>query len=203
MTTCYVVRHADKEPGDGFYDAHLRHQDSPISAAGRARAERLAASLADRSVCALYVSEYRRTQETAAPAASRFGLTPVVDARLNEFDNGLLEPLTEEQVRQTYPEVWQGFQDRAYDFRFPGGETGAEAAGRIAAFLEEVRIKHADGGVLIVCHEGLIRLMMCHIMELPVYRRGNFHVDFCGLTEIRYQPEYRCWKLIRFNQSAG
>lgn len=31
---------------------------------------------------------------------------------------------------------------------------------------------------------------------------GNFHVDFCGVTEIAYQQQYRCWKLIRFNQTV-
>jgi hypothetical protein len=35
---------------------------------------------------------------------------------------------------------------------------------------------------------------------IPVYKRGNFYVDLCGITEITYQPEFNNWKLIRFNQ---
>jgi len=37
-------------------------------------------------------------------------------------------------------------------------------------------------------------------MDLPVHERWNFHVDFCGMMEITYQPAYQAWKLVRFNQ---
>jgi len=89
---------------------------------------------------------------------------------------------------------------RKADFRFPDGETGAEAQARIASFLEEKRREHGDEDIVLATHEGLIRLLMCYIVHLPVYLRGNFRVDTCGITEITYQPEYESWKLIRFNQ---
>ena len=108
--------------------------------------------------------------------------------------------MTDEQIQQTYPDVWQAFLSRSADFRFPDGETGAEAQQRIVDFLEEKRQQHDSANILIVCHEGLIRLLMCTILDLPVYKRGNFHYDFCGISEISYQPAYRTWKLIRFNQ---
>ena len=57
--------------------------------------------------------------------------------------------------------------------------------------------------IVAVSHEGLIRQLMCHIMNIPVYKRGNFYVDFCGITEISYQPEYQSWKLLRFNQKIA
>lgn len=66
-----------------------------------------------------------------------------------------------------------------------------------------MRQVHGDNNIVLLSHEGLIRLWMCHMMNLPVYKRGNFHVDFCGITEIVYQEQYRCWKLIRFNQTLA
>ena len=69
--------------------------------------------------------------------------------------------------------------------------------------MEEKRRQHAGQDILVVSHEGLIRLWMCTLMGLPVYRRGDFSIDFCGLLETDYQPEYERWKLIRFNQAIA
>ena len=199
MTTFYVVRHAAKEHGD-FFNPHLRHQDEPLSAPGQADAHKLCAYLNGTAMAAIYISEYQRTRQTSEPLARLLQLTPVIDERLNEIDNGRLDGMTDEQIQQIYPEVWQAFLSRSMDFRFPEGETGAEARQRIVEFLEEKRQQHPAENVMIVCHEGLIRLLVCAILDLPVYKRWNFRVDFCGITEITYEPEYATWKLIRFNQ---
>jgi broad specificity phosphatase PhoE len=63
--------------------------------------------------------------------------------------------------------------------------------------------KHDGENIILVCHEGLIRVMACHILRLPVYDRWNFRVDFCGIMEINYQPEYQTWQLARFNQQIS
>lgn len=67
-TTIVLVRHAEKGPG----------QDPSLTDAGTHRAESLARSLAGAGVEAVYVSQFKRTQETAAPTAKAFGLTAVV-----------------------------------------------------------------------------------------------------------------------------
>jgi broad specificity phosphatase PhoE len=193
----YIIRHAEKCRG-GYYNPRLRHQDEPLTPRGREQSEKLVAYFSDRSVARIYVSGYLRTAQTAAPLAQRLGIEPVIDERLNEIDNGLLEGLNDAEVQERYPEVWQAFLSRSADFRFPEGETGEEARSRAASLLEEKRLEGAD--VILVCHEGLIRLMACHILGLPVYDRWNFHVDYGGIVEIATQETGGRWKLIRFNQ---
>ena len=199
MTTVYIIRHAAKERGD-FFNPRLRHQDEPISAEGQSAAQKLCAYFESKDITAIYISEYQRTRQTIEPLARQLNLTSVIDSRLNEIDNGCLDRMSDEQIQQTYPEVWQAFLSRSTDFRFPEGETGAEAQQRLVAFLEEKRQQHAAENILLVCHEGLIRLLLCTILDLPVYKRWNFHYDFCGITEITYEPEYDIWNLMRFNQ---
>jgi broad specificity phosphatase PhoE len=67
----YVVRHAERadEPA-------RNQQDPPLSAAGQTRAARLEAMLAEAGVHAVYVTKYRRTQETAKPLAGKLKITP-------------------------------------------------------------------------------------------------------------------------------
>ena len=73
-TTVIVIRHAEKEP--------VSAPDPPLSPAGQARAELLARMYGEpRDVGrldAIYISATLRSRSTAAPLASRLGITPIV-----------------------------------------------------------------------------------------------------------------------------
>jgi broad specificity phosphatase PhoE len=75
-TTIIFVRHADTD------QAMSANADPSLNAVGRARAEWLADYLELVDVVAgpdaIYVSEFKRTQQTAAPLADRLGIEPVV-----------------------------------------------------------------------------------------------------------------------------
>lgn len=202
MATWFILRHAAKEVGD-FYNPQLRHQDEPISYKGWVQAQKLPDYFVDKKISRIYVSAYQRTLQTASLVAQELSLTAIVDERLNEIDNGLFDGAGEGEIQQKFPREWQAFRVRKADFRFPEGETGEEAQARVVNFLNEKRAQHEDENTLIVSHEGLIRLLMCYVTNNPVYNRWNFYVDFCGLMELTYQPDYRAWKLIRFNQACG
>jgi phosphohistidine phosphatase SixA len=77
-TTLIVLRHAEKQIG--------AISDAPLSPPGEQRAERLAQMFGDAEsfgrVRKIYVTDTRRTQQTAAALAQRLRLTPeVVDAK--------------------------------------------------------------------------------------------------------------------------
>ena len=199
MTTFYIIRHADKERGD-FYNPQLRHHDQPISQKGQQEAQKLESFFSDKPISAIYVSAYRRTGQTIEHLAQAHQLTPTVDERLNEIDNGCIDGLADEEIQQKFPQVWNSSIERTADFRFPEGETGEEAQKRIVDFLEEKRQQYSSGNIILVSHDGLIRLLMCYLMNIPVYKRWNFQLDTCGLMEICYQPDFEAWKLVRFNQ---
>lgn len=67
-TTVVLVRHAEKVAPSGDVD---------ISATGQARAAALAEALVRFPLQGVFVSQYKRTLQTALPAAERHGLTPV------------------------------------------------------------------------------------------------------------------------------
>lgn len=74
VTTVVVLRHAEKELGS--------IADAPLSPAGGRRAELLASMLGDGASIgrpvAIYVTDTRRSQQTAAPLARRLDLEPTV-----------------------------------------------------------------------------------------------------------------------------
>lgn len=192
----YIIRHGDKEAGD-FYNPELRHQDQPISAIGREEAKNLVSYFDGKTISKIYISEYLRTRQTSEALANKLGLSQIVDSRINEIDVGVIEGMTAEEINQQYPDMWQAFRDRDRDFQFPEGESGEEVLARIKSFFNEKQ--NEVGDIILVSHDGWIRMLVCHILDIPSYRRWDFQVDTCGIMEIEYQPEYGCWKLVRFN----
>ncbi len=70
--TVFVVRHAEKGP---------EQPDPSLTPAGAARAAALATMLHDARITAIFASQYKRTQETAAPLATAAGVpVQVIDA---------------------------------------------------------------------------------------------------------------------------
>ena len=65
-----IVRHAEKAATGG--------KDPDLSSAGRVRADALAGMLKDAGITTIFTSEFKRTQETAAPLAKVSGVTPTI-----------------------------------------------------------------------------------------------------------------------------
>ena len=70
-----LVRHAERaDGGAGANTMTTAPADPLLSAAGAARAARLAQVLADAGITAIYATEFRRTQDTAKPLAAKLGV---------------------------------------------------------------------------------------------------------------------------------
>src|SRR5437667_1837043 len=67
-----IVRHAEKAANGG--------NNPDLSSAGHARAEALAQILKESGITAIFSTEFKRTQETAAPIATSTHVTPTVVA---------------------------------------------------------------------------------------------------------------------------
>lgn len=196
----YLVRHADKATGD-YFNPRLRHDDQPISKFGRKQASKIKKYFHKESIKSIYVSEYIRTVQTARPLARKLKIVPIADYRLNEIDIGIIDKLSDDEMREKYPEVWNALQDRNRDFRWPEGETGLEAQERVVSFINEQT--NQEGNILLVAHDGIIRILVCYVLGLPIYSRFNFQVDTASITEIEWDTIENRWKLIRFNQSVA
>jgi broad specificity phosphatase PhoE len=77
----FVVRHAERADTVSG-GSPMMAADPDLSDAGRARAQTLAGLLKDAQISAIFVTPYKRTQQTAAPLAQALGIqATAVDAR--------------------------------------------------------------------------------------------------------------------------
>jgi broad specificity phosphatase PhoE len=67
--TIFFVRHGEKADAS---------EDTDLSEAGRARAESLATLLKDAEISAIFTTQFKRTQQTAAPLAKALHLEPAI-----------------------------------------------------------------------------------------------------------------------------
>jgi broad specificity phosphatase PhoE len=152
----YLARH-----GQTAYNAEGRFQGQgpvPLDETGRAQAAALAEQAAPYAFTALWCSPLLRTRETADAVAQRIGLTPREDPRLMETDSGDWTDRSFAEVQAEDPEGFERFRHGDPTFAFPGGESFAQQAVRVAAAL--VDIARTERPTLVVCHGGVIRIAL-------------------------------------------
>lgn len=156
-------------------------RDTPLNDRGRAQARELAERVASRAapVAALWSSDLSRARETAEIVGARIGLEPRLDARLREGWRGEWEGFLFDEVAAADPQRYAAWRapDAEEGFRFPGGESLAEQQARVLAALEDAACEAGARDVLVVCHGGSIRTVLCredprglaafHAFEVP------------------------------------
>lgn len=154
MVDIVLVRHASTAWSGRRY---CGRSDPPLSPAGWAEASRLAGRLAPSLTpgTKLISSPSRRALATAEAIAAAGGLPQVErDERWREADFGLAEGRTFEELEAIDPATAEAVLGSASDIDWPGGETSASLARRVAAAWGEL----VDGGrsAVVVTHAGPI-----------------------------------------------
>ena len=132
------------------------HGDPPLSADGLAQAELVSARLAAARIGAIYVTNLRRTAETAAPLAARLGVDVRVEADLREVNLGEWEGgIFRKNVADGHPISLRMLAEERWDV-IPGAESSAALAGRVQAAIERIAAAHPGQRVAAFTHGGVI-----------------------------------------------
>jgi broad specificity phosphatase PhoE len=117
------------------------HANVPLSAAGREQARELGRHYTDKTLDAVYCSDLQRASVTAEIAFSERGLPIIPDARLREYDYGIMTQYPVAQVEAEFA--------RRITEPFPGGESLLVVVQRVGTFLREV-LRGYDGKTIVV-----------------------------------------------------
>jgi probable phosphoglycerate mutase len=196
-----VVRHGASEaalPGKRF--PLIDGQGDPaLSAVGRSQAQSVAAELADERFSGMFVSNLRRTQETAAPLAAKAGLEPAVLPDLREVFLGELEGGEYRiKVAEGDPLVAEIAARERWDV-VPGGEPPEEFEGRLRAAIETIVAGVPVGSVAVAFAHGAVIGQLC-AMATGSRPFAFIHADNGSISRLVVHGDGR-WLLRSFNET--
>jgi 2,3-bisphosphoglycerate-dependent phosphoglycerate mutase len=157
-TDLLLVRHGASQPYvDGTPFALVDgHGDPPLSFDGQEQAQQVCARLASAGVDAIYVTNLRRTAQTAAPLAARLGLELRVEPDLREVYLGEWEGgIFRKNVADGHPVSLRMAAEERWDV-IPGAESSAVLNSRVRAAIERIAAAHPGQRVAAFTHGGVI-----------------------------------------------
>jgi probable phosphoglycerate mutase len=151
---------------------------------GRKQAQALAEALKDVPLKAIYSSPLERAMETTIPIAEARKLEIVQEPDLMDTDIGKWQGRSWKVLRLT--KVWKVVQHAPSRFRFPEGESFAEAQTRYVSALERIVRKHNKPKdiVAVVFHADPIKLAVAHFLGMPLDHFQRLSCDTGSLTAL-------------------
>jgi alpha-ribazole phosphatase len=160
------------------------HADVPLSKRGEQQAQWWAREFQQVKFDAIYSSDLQRARYGAELLAAPRGLSVQAAAEWREIDVG------DWQMRR-YAELDSASVTRCFSdpatFAYPGGESFAAFAERLASALQGLRSRHSKGGTIaLVAHGGVTRAVLAYALALPINAWLRLAQDYACLNQITW-----------------
>jgi probable phosphoglycerate mutase len=199
-TSVLLVRHGESMPAQRDVPFSLvdGQGDPELAPTGRDQAEQVAKRLSSEAITAIYVTNLRRTVETAAPLASRLGIVPVVEAGLREVHLGEWEGgVFRIRVAEGHPIAQRLIEEQRWDV-IPGAEPSETFAARVRDSLAAVAARHPDQTVVVFTHGGVIGQALAQATASHPFAFTG--ADNGSISHLVITPDR--WLVRTFNDSA-
>ena len=174
-----LIRHGEPEGGRMFRGV----TDHPLSERGWAQMR--LATAGEAGWQAVVTSPLIRCAEFAEALAEARGLPLERVPEIREMDFGAWEGRTASDILAHGPGDLAGFWADPERAQAPEGEALAEFRERGVAAWEQVLARHAGRHVLVVGHGGAIRVILAHVLGMPLANLFRMEVAYAGRTRIR------------------
>lgn len=184
MTKIFLVRHGEVAGNRGEAPVFVGWSDLPLNARGETQAMQAGAFLESETIRGVYASDLQRAEKTAARIAEKHGLKVETNAALREVNYGKWEGLSEANLHREYSQQWPARQHDPWNVAAAGGENYAQMWARFFPVWEEMLKKHDGENFVLVGHNGLLRMLLCHLTGTPFENFKRFHVANGGVSRV-------------------
>jgi alpha-ribazole phosphatase/probable phosphoglycerate mutase len=183
VTKIYLIRHGETVgAGSMRYKGHL---DVPLSENGIKQIKRLAEYLSQNTdLHTVYASDLDRAVKSAEIIGGLSGLKTVVIKELKERNFGEWEGMTFGEIEKKWPDAFRAWADNPLKFSPVGGESTLEARDRVMPVFNEITNKPQGQNIAIVSHGGVIRIILCELLGIPLENIFRIEQDFAALNII-------------------
>lgn len=176
-----LLRHGEVEGGSCFRG----HSDDPLTRAGFAQMQ---AAVEDGPVWTHVISSpLRRCADFAEVFAQRRGLSLRREPRWKEIHFGTWEGRSASELFSEAPEQLTQFWNDPARYPPPDGERLEQFQSRVLHAWNELAVAHPDQTVLIVTHGGVIRVLLCHILQKPFEQLLRYEVPHGALYMVQVE----------------
>ncbi len=155
--------------------------DPELTGQGHRQAELMAEYLATEHVDAIFTSPLRRATQTAAPLERLLGLDATVVDDVAEWDRDSSEYVPIEQLRaEGDPRFMELLEDRRRD----GTDPIDEFESRVRAAVDLLIRENAGRTIVVVCHGGVINLVLSDVLGLVTAGPGFFYPNYTSIHRV-------------------
>lgn len=185
MKTLYIVRHGETE-----WNKIGRYQgitNVPLNENGIAQAKACGNALKDIHFDRILSSDLSRALVTAETIRGNRQLEIKTDERLREINFGDWEKLLFTEIEERWPGLIDQMYRRPDIVKVPNGESFQEVQDRawsaVSDFLNE---NNEDETILITCHGGTIRTILCKLLDISISHCWNFSQGNTAINRVFY-----------------
>lgn len=179
-TVIDLIRHGEPVGGIRFRG----QTDDPLSTKGW---QQMDDALGDYHAWDLIVSSpLLRCREFAERTAERLALPLEIEARFREIGFGSWEGLTAEEIARIDPGALKQFYRNPAHYAPAGGEPLSDFQTRVTSAWEKMLATHRGKHILLICHGGAIRIVLSHLLHIPLANLFRLTVMNAGITRIQH-----------------
>lgn len=208
VTTLYLVRHGETEGSE--VKRYKGSIDVPLSEKGIEQIKKVAGFIkkiganSRLPLQSVYSSPLSRALKSAEIISEPFGLTPIVMADLRERGFGIWEGMSFNEIKDKYPEEFEAWANNPLKYSPIGGESTIEVRDRVINALNKIINNHNSQlrglspsiNIAIVAHGGVNRIILCHIMGIPLENIFRIEQDNAAVNIIEFWERYPVVKLL-------
>jgi broad specificity phosphatase PhoE len=159
--------------------------DSILTPLGRRQARDLGVASLSWKPAAIYSSPLSRARDVANQIGSVTSVPVAIEPRITEMEMGLLEGVTIQQMRDGWPDLYQGWRQDASSVTMPHGESLGDVQQRAMAAVDDFDEHHdADDTVIAVTHNFTIRCIVAAVLDLPLANINHMDLSLGSRTTI-------------------
>ncbi len=175
-----LIRHGEPVGGNRLRGS----QDDPLSELGWQQMWKAVGE--QRPWSHLKTSPLTRCRFFAEALADKMALESEIIPDFREIAFGAWEGKTTKELMQEDPQALQRYWRDPDNHAPPGAESMSDFTTRIHAAWEDLIDRQQETHTLLVCHGGVIRAILIHVLGMPKERLWSFDVPYANVSRIVY-----------------
>jgi broad specificity phosphatase PhoE len=195
-TSLFLIRHGEVE--HRYHRVFGGRIDMELSPFGHEQATALANYLQRFPFQAIYASPMRRVQQTLKKLVEENDPLPQILPGLREVDFGVWTGLSWEQVKALHHVSAFDWLRLLENGSIPEAEPISQFRDRIQECLARILSESPGRSVAVVCHGGVIRMLLSLILDLPLPKLAAFDIEYASVSIVDYLPHKKEVQLLNF-----